>query len=111
MLHVQRGLPPAYRQDDQVTAVGNQAWGWSVVGITLGARMVQSLARGLWSAIYVSEGDAWEDSACPTIMLPAISVNPRQRTRLELPTRFRRGNLRGRQALLHSLRPLVWTTP
>ena len=48
------------RQNDQVTAVGNQAWAVGRWWSTLRGKNGPVLARGFWSAIYVREGDAWK---------------------------------------------------
>ncbi len=48
------------RQNDQVTAVGNQAWAVGRWWSTLRGQNGPVLARGFWSAIYVREGGAWK---------------------------------------------------
>lgn len=48
------------RQNDQVTAFGNQAWAVGRWWSTLQSQNGPVLARGYWSAVYVHEGDAWK---------------------------------------------------
>jgi uncharacterized protein (TIGR02246 family) len=48
------------RQDDQVTAVGSQAWAIGQWWSTLHGQNGPVLARGFWSAIYVREGEDWK---------------------------------------------------
>jgi uncharacterized protein (TIGR02246 family) len=48
------------RQNDQLTAVGNQAWAVGRWWSTLRGENGPVLARGFWSAIYVREGGAWK---------------------------------------------------
>jgi uncharacterized protein (TIGR02246 family) len=48
------------RQDDQVTAIGDQAWAIGRWWSTFQSQNGPVLARGFWSAIYVREGDTWK---------------------------------------------------
>jgi ketosteroid isomerase-like protein len=64
------------RQDDQITAVGSQAW---VIGrwwSTLQSRNGPVLARGFWSAIFVRGSDAWKIQMANYNASGDISVTP-----------------------------------
>jgi uncharacterized protein (TIGR02246 family) len=64
------------RQNDQVTAVGNQAWAVGRWWSTLQSQNGPVLARGFWSAIYVREGDAWKISMANYNVAGDISLTP-----------------------------------
>ena len=64
------------RQNDQVTAVGNQAWAVGRWWSTLQSRNGPVLARGFWSAIYVREGDAWKIRMANYNVAGDISLTP-----------------------------------
>jgi uncharacterized protein (TIGR02246 family) len=64
------------RQNDQVTAVGNQAWAFGRWWSTLQSEKGPVLARGFWSAIYVREGDAWKIGMANYNVSGEISLTP-----------------------------------
>jgi uncharacterized protein (TIGR02246 family) len=64
------------RQNDQVTAVGNQAWAVGRWWSTLQSQNGPVLARGFWSAIYVREGDAWKIRMANYNVSGNISLTP-----------------------------------
>jgi len=64
------------RQNDQVTAVGNQAWAVGRWWSTLQGQNGPVLARGFWSAIYVREGDAWKIRMANYNVAGDISLTP-----------------------------------
>jgi uncharacterized protein (TIGR02246 family) len=68
------------RQQDQVTAIGNQAWAvgrwWSNFQSPNGP----VLARGFWSAIYVREGETWKIRMANYNTSGEISITPANST-------------------------------
>jgi uncharacterized protein (TIGR02246 family) len=64
------------RQNDQVTAIGNQAWAFGRWWSTLQSHNGPVLARGFWSAIYVREGDAWKIRMANYNTSGGISLTP-----------------------------------
>jgi uncharacterized protein (TIGR02246 family) len=64
------------RQNDQVTAVGNQAWAVGRWWSTLQSQNGPVLARGFWSAIYVREGDTWKIRMANYNVSGDISLTP-----------------------------------
>ena len=64
------------RQNDQVTAVGNQAWAVGRWWSTLQSQNGPVLARGFWSAIYVREGDTWKIRMANYNVSGNISLTP-----------------------------------
>lgn len=64
------------RQNDQVTAVGDQAWAFGRWWSTFQSQNGSVLARGFWSAIYVREGDTWKIRMANYNTSGAISLTP-----------------------------------
>jgi uncharacterized protein (TIGR02246 family) len=64
------------RQNDQVIAVGSQAWAVGRWWSTLQSQNGPVLARGFWSAIYVREGDAWRIRMANYNVAGDISLTP-----------------------------------
>jgi uncharacterized protein (TIGR02246 family) len=48
------------RQDDQVNAIGSEAWAVGRWWSTIQSQEGPVLARGYWSTIFAREGDAWK---------------------------------------------------
>ncbi len=50
----------AIRQDDQLTAIGDEVWAIGKWWSNMQSQSGPVLARGFWSAIYVRDGDSWK---------------------------------------------------
>jgi uncharacterized protein (TIGR02246 family) len=68
------------RQQDQVTAVGDQAWAVGRWWSTFRGQNGPVLARGFWSAIYVREGDTWKIRMANYNTAGEISIAPANST-------------------------------